>query len=106
RFYYFEHGIFTLHYFSFLLLGYLLLSICASFFLMIKTIPGTGILLGIIQFVLWVYMLYYFFPAHHRFYGETRIVSVIKGSVMFMINMFIISMILLLFAIYTFINIH
>jgi hypothetical protein len=53
-----------------------------------------------------LYMLYYFFPAHHRFYGDSRKVSVIKGIVMFFINMIFIAIILILFAIYTFINLH
>lgn len=106
RFYYFDHGIFTLHYFSFLLLIYLVLSLFDTFFYMIKTIPGVDILNRLIRFVLTLYMFYYFFPAHHRFYGETRFISALKGSVMFLINMFFITLILLLFAIYTFINIH
>lgn len=106
KYYYFDHGIFTLHYFSFLLLIYLILTLFECLFIMLKGIPGISFISGLLQFVGVVYMLYYFFPAHHRFYGETRIATLVKGTVMFFINLFFISLILLLFAVYTFINLH
>ena len=52
------------------------------------------------------WMIYYFFPAHHRFYGEKIIVSVIKSSVILILNLVIITILLILFALYTYINIH
>lgn len=105
KYYYFDHGIFTLHYFSFLLLGYMVASIIRCIFSigdidLLKTIGS------VIRFICIIYMLYYFFPAHHRFYRQSRIVTILKGSVMFVINVFFIFLILVLFAIYTFINIH
>lgn len=106
RWYYFDHGIFTLHYFSFLLLLFLLL------FLINKGIDALleSALLSFVQIILnfvgigW--MLYYFYPAHHRFYGETRFISFIKSSLLFMINIIIIALLLSLYVIYTFINLH
>lgn len=106
RWYYFDHGIFTLHYFSFLLLGILIIKIVSY----LLGFLGDNMIFRIIHFIFnsvaILYMLYYFFPAHHRFYGDSRIVSVLKGIIMFFINMIFISVILALFAIYTFINIH
>ncbi|WP_242008685.1 hypothetical protein [Flavobacterium glaciei] len=106
RWYYFDHGIFTLHYFSFLLLLFLLLflvnkgltpfseSILISFIQIVINFIGTG------------WMIYYFFPAHHRFYVETRLISFIKNSLLFFINFVLIIIILSIFAIHTFINLH
>lgn len=106
RWYYFDHGIFTLHYFSFLLLLFLLL------FLINKGLSPFAAL-GIVSFIQIVinvigtgWMIYYFFPAHHRFYGETRLISFIKSSLLFFINFILIIIILSIFAIYTFINLH
>ena len=106
RWYYFDHGIFTLHYFSFLLLLFLLL------FLINKGIDAVieSTVLTFIQIIVNTigigWMLYYFYPAHHRFYGETRVVSFIKTSVLFFINVIIIILLLSLYVIYTFINLH
>lgn len=106
RWYYFDHGIFTLHYFSFLLLTALLIFffnkiincfVVNSFTTMIKFGGRT---------VAYVWMFYYFFPAHHRFYGETRIISFLKSMAMFFINSILMFLLLLAFAVYTFINIH
>ena len=81
RWYYFDHGIFTLHYFSFLL------SILLIYFLMIKFfgfLPANALFVtihNILEFVGVLWMVYYFFPAHHRFYGETRMKSFVKSII-------------------------
>ncbi len=106
RWYYFDHGIFTLHYFSFLLLGSLFISFIDFLISFVDTYRFFKILNYIFKIVIVVYMLYYFFPAHHRFYEEKRWMSILKGIVMFFINFFIIGIILTCFAIYTFINLH
>ena len=106
KWYYFDHGIFTLHYFSFLLLIYLIV------FLFTKTISlfGDSFMIysvkNIAKMVGYGWMFYYFYPAHKRFYGETRLVSFIKSFFLFFINMFFITIILILFFLYTLINIH
>jgi len=106
RWYYFDHGIFTLHYFSFLLLATLIMELIEAFIRLFGDYPFIDSTVGIINFVIVCYMLYYFFPAHHRFYGQSRIKTVIKGIIMFFINIFILSLILIGIALYSFINIH
>lgn len=106
RWYYFDHGIFTLHYFSFLLLGILIIRVESYLLALLSDYMVFRVIDYLFTSVAILYMLYYFFPAHHRFYGDSRIVSVMKGIVMFIINMIFIFVILILFAIYTFINIH
>jgi Protein of unknown function (DUF3667) len=106
RWYYFDHGIFTLHYFSFLLLGILIIRLESYLLGFLSDYMLFRIIDYVFTSVAILYMLYYFFPAHHRFYGDSRVVSVFKGITMFFINMIFIAIILTLFAIYTFINIH
>lgn len=106
RWYYFDHGIFTLHYFSFLLLAFLIIELYSFFF----NLAGNNVIFqsitGILDFIVLVYILYYFFPAHHRFYGQSRLITIIKGSIIFVINMIILGIILTGIAAYSFINIH
>lgn len=106
RWYYFDHGIFTLHYFSFLLLVILLLFLVdllldwdQNYWILDKL----NLLIHIVGFG---WMFYYFFPAHHRFYGESRAVSFVKSVALFWINFILLMVIMSLFVIYTFINIH
>jgi hypothetical protein len=103
KWYYFDHGIFTLHYFSFLLLTFLIL------FVIDKTIGSISVIsfvAEIANFVGIIWMLYYFYPAHHRFYGESRVVSFVKSIALFFINTFFILFLLILYVFYTFINLH
>lgn len=106
RWYYFDHGIFTLHYFSFLLL----LSLLIFFFRKAMNCLGDDSFITFfknsVSFLGYAWMFYYFFPAHHRFYGESRIISFIKSMAMFFINMILMIVVLTVFMIYTFINIH
>ncbi len=108
RWYYFDHGIFTLHYFSFLLLiNLIVFSLSKALLLLPSQLDAFAkIVKGLVYISSYLWMFYYFFPAHHRFYGESRIVSFIKSIILFFINMIFISTILILYFIYTLINIH
>lgn len=105
RWYYFDHGIFTLHYFSFLLLLFLILFAVDKIGDLINS-SFVSTIISVFTFIGLVWMFYYFFPAHHRFYGETRTVSFLKSMTLLFINSFFILFLLILFAFYTFINIH
>jgi len=106
RWYYFDHGIFTLHYFSFLLLLYLIIFISTRFLDMLVYNSITSSIKLIISILGYGWMFYYFFPAHHRFYGETRWISFIKSYFLFIINMFFILLFMTFFFIYTLLTIH
>ena len=106
RWYYFDHGIFTLHYFSFLLVVVLVTFLFSQFLALFGKSTLADIINGAFDLVALAWMFYYFFPAHHRFYGETRIVSFLKSGVLFFINIVLIIIIIALFAFYTFINLH
>ncbi|CAM4032096.1 DUF3667 domain-containing protein [Flavobacterium sinopsychrotolerans] len=106
KWYYYDHGIFTLHFFSFLLLLILLLFFIDKLFsLSESSISLSWIHLGIKSIgILW--MFYYFFPAHRLFYGETYFISAVKSTLVFVINLIIISVIMVLYALYTYINLN
>ena len=106
RWYYFDHGIFTLHYFSFLLLIYLAIFLSTRFLDSLVDNGFTNFLFYGVKFLGYGWCFYYFFPAHHRFYGETRIVSFIKSAVLFFLNMIFFVIILTAFFFYTIINIQ
>jgi len=106
RWYYFDHGIFTLHYFSFLLLIILILFLFDKVFSMLNNSGFTGFISVLINFLGYSWMIYYFFPAHHRFYNESRLISFFKTVTFFFINFIILSITLLFFAFYIFINLH
>lgn len=106
KWYYFDHGIFTLHYFSFLLLIFLLLFIITRIIGLFGENGPLTFVGNIINFVGIVWMSYYFYPAHHRFYGESRIVSFVKSFILFFINFFFILFLLTFYVLYIFINLH
>jgi hypothetical protein len=106
RWYYFDHGIFTLHYFSFLLLSVLLLFFFSRFMNCFVDNKFTNFITKGGSSIAFIWMFYYFFPAHHRFYGETRVISFIKSIAMLIINIILLSLLLTAFVVYTFINIH
>jgi len=106
RWYYFDHGIFTLHYFSFLLLIFLIMFIISRLIGLFGEDSPLSYISGITTFVGTIWMCYYFYPAHHRFYGESRIVSFIKSFFLFIINSLFIIFLLTFYVLYTFINLH
>ncbi|NNT71807.1 DUF3667 domain-containing protein [Flavobacterium sp. IMCC34852] len=106
RWYYFDHGIFTLHYFSFLLLASLILELFNFFFECFNQYRIVNIISYIVESVIIIYSLYYFFPAHHRFYEQSRFKTIIKGIFIFFINMIILTFIIIGLFFFSFINIH
>jgi hypothetical protein len=106
KWYYFDHSIFTLHYFSFILLLILILFFVNKLF----TLFGENPIIDWINFgfksvgIIW--MIYYFFPAHRRLYEQPYVKSFFKCSAIIIINSTLISVLTLLFALFTYINIQ
>ena len=83
KWYYFDHGIYTLHYFSFILLSILLYLVSRW-----AVAQFQYELLPIVMFALLVYFIYYFFHSHRLIYGESKSVSRSKCIALFFINTF------------------
>ena len=103
RWFYFDHGIFTLHYFSFVLLT-------MSLFLVLQRIalevPLLADLVPAILLTMFCWWFFYFFRSHRRFYGERKFISRIKSLGLFIFNMLFIMIFLGGLFIYSMVNIH
>jgi len=93
--FYFDHGIYTLHYFSFILLS-ILLYILTKWLLSLfhlEIYPLVGIAMT-------GYFIYYFFHSHRLFYQEDKAVSRLKCSILFIVNTICMIVFLLLYVIW------
>jgi len=91
---YFDHGIYTLHYFSFILL-FILIRIIINWILSIfhKEIPDY------ITAAMFAYFIYYFFHSHRRMYMQRKAVSRLLCTALFFINNFCIIFFIVLYVI-------
>lgn len=106
KWWFFDNGIFTLHYFSFLLLGILIIIILSELLSLLPDYSVFNILSILTSTVAIVYMFIYFFIAHHRVYENSRGISVIKGISLFIINFFALLCMLLLLVYASFRMMH
>ncbi|SMC81297.1 DUF3667 domain-containing protein [Moheibacter sediminis] len=106
RWYYFDHGIFTLHYFSFLLISNTIVAIFG--FLLGLLGDNDFVDLTTMMFVLicGFYTFFYFFRAHSKVYGENKWISRLKGFCLFIINMFCILIVMTIYLIIILFNVH
>ncbi|MCU7615366.1 DUF3667 domain-containing protein [Chryseobacterium sp. GMJ5] len=106
KWWYFDHGIFTLHYFSFLLLTILILIVVKKIFAWLPDYLLFNFLSGLITLVIIVYMSVYFFIAHYRVYESSKRMSIFKGSVLFIVNCIGLSCMLMILAYISFVMLH
>jgi len=95
--YYFDSGIFTLHFFSFWLLLISIVIILTN----VLNYFDLGFISGLLIFASILYVTFYFFRANRNFYGEGRFISNIKAMVLMAINTFFIFIISILYALWT-----
>lgn len=98
QWWYFDHGVFTLHYFSFLLIN-------VAFFVVlniVKPLLNSYALFNFITswlyWIAFVYSIAYFFIAHRRFYGTKKRKSISIGIAVFILNMIAFSIMLFFLA--------
>lgn len=106
KWWYFDHGIFTLHYFSFLLLGVLMFIVGEK---ITSFLPDNNILtlLYVLGFLgLAAYMTIYFFAAHHKVYETKKRISILKGSLLFIVNYIGLILMFLVLMYLSFIMLH
>lgn len=104
RWFYFDHGIFTLHYFSFLLLTF------SAMFIWIQVSENLGEFISDLDVLfimaLMCWWFFYFFRSHRRFYCESKLVSRLKCLALFIINMFFMILFFVGLFIYSIVNIQ
>lgn len=106
KWWFFDNGIFTLHYFSFLLLGILILISLSELLSLLPDYTIFNVISFLVYTIAIVYMLIYFFIAHHRVYENSRSISVVKGMSLFIINFFALLCMLLLLVYTSFRMMH
>lgn len=106
KWWFFDNGIFTLHYFSFLLLGILILISSSELLSLLPDYTIFNVISFLVYTITIVYMLIYFFIAHHRVYENSRSISVVKGMFLFIINFFALLCMLLLLVYTSFRMMH
>ncbi|RZJ65957.1 MAG: DUF3667 domain-containing protein [Flavobacterium sp.] len=105
RWYYFDHGIFTLHYFSFLLLTMMVMNCLATAAEFFEFMPFS-VLVGLMWFCLCGWWFFYFFRSHSNFYGERKAISRLKSLALYIINMVLISIFAVGLLTYTILYMH
>lgn len=106
RWYYFEHGIYTIHYFSMLLLSFTIFIILSWLFSFLGKNSFTETFLVITLFTMILWWIFYFFRSHSRFYREQKWVSRLKGVCIFSINLFFLLITLLFLITYSALNVN
>lgn len=102
KWYYFDHGIFTIHYFSMVLLSFTIYALLDSFLINLK-LNGLSNLLLFMMFCWWIF---YFYRSHSKLYCERKFISRIKATLILFINLFLISFFWVLILFYTFVNVN
>ncbi|WP_333854113.1 DUF3667 domain-containing protein [Epilithonimonas sp.] len=104
KWWYFDHGIFTLHYFSFLLLTILIFSMLYKLTTVLNN--TVNIFIYLLMNVLLFYSMIYFFIAHYKVYRTHGVISFIIGSILFMFNFFAFMFLVAGLGVVSFLMIH
>lgn len=105
KWWYFEHGVFTLHYFSFLLLNILAISFLNKIISQIDNNFFTGVV-NILIAAFWIYSIVYFFTAHRKVYQTNRLNNFILGTILLFLNFFAFMTLVIGLALVSFLMIH
>jgi len=106
RWLYFDHAIFTLHYFSFMLLLNDLSAILLTVFDFTVDYDTSSAIGFIGILVLVVSFLVYFYIAHQKMYEESVGISLLKSTLILGITIFLFVALMILMSIYTVLMIH
>lgn len=106
KWYYFDHGVFTLHYFSMLLLSFTILSLLEWLFSLFSNSINLSSVLNFLVFMLLSWWLFYFYRSHSKMYGESKSISRIKATAILFINLILISFILFILLVYIALNVN
>lgn len=106
KWYYFDHGVFTLHYFSMLLLSFTILSLLEWLFSLFSNSINLSSVLNFLIFMLLSWWLFYFYRSHSKMYGESKSISRIKATAILFINLILISFILFILLVYIALNVN
>jgi hypothetical protein len=106
KWYYFDSGIFTIHYFSMLLLSFTVNALLTALNSYLFEEETADTLNGFMMMILIFWWVFYFFRSHSRFYKEQKWISRLKGICILTINLiFLLTTVLILIA-YSALNVN
>lgn len=106
---YFDHGIFTLHLFSFVLLAFLSMVLVSYFTEWVAYFfPSDPFdwLSKLVIFGTLIWVPYYLFRAHRKMYGETFVISMFKVWGIIWLNLVLFIAVMIGFVLITFLTLH
>lgn len=103
KWWYFDHGIYTLHYFSVLLLSITFITILSRTSDWID-IGIISFFIGCLNFILSIYLIYIFYKGANILYTGNKYINFIKLSMALFINTIIFTILLIGLLIYAFLN--
>ena len=105
RWWYFDHGIFTLHYFSYLLITFLTILLLFKL-TKLSDISIINWLLYLSMFCLLIYSIIYFYIAHNKVYNTQKRMSFLIGSIILFVNFHVFTFFLVILAVISFVMMH
>lgn len=104
KWWYFDHGIFTLHYFTVILLSILVIFLLNKLSDYIDS-NALSAIIALINTLIVLYLIVYFFLALKKLYNQGLIITTIKGTILLGINTFIFSIIVIGIILYSFLHV-
>ena len=104
KWWYFDHGIFTLHYFTVILLSILVIFLLNKLSNYIDS-NAVSAIIALINTLIVLYIIVYFFLALKKLYNQGFIITTIKGAILLGINTFIFSIIVIGIIVYSFLHV-
>lgn len=105
RWMFFDHSIYTLHYFSFLLI-IVTINLILSYILKFTNDEITEAVSWTYIATALLYSVFYFFRSHSKMYGERKAISRLKGAILFFINVICIVLVMVISVVYVVLNTH
>ena len=106
RWYYYEHGVYTFHYFSMLLLSFSIFMLISWVLSWFEKNGLTDFIFGLSAITMYFWWIFYFFRSHSRLYQQSKFVSRLKVSAMILINSIFITIFLFLLLAYSALNVN
>lgn len=104
KWWYFDHGIYTLHYFSILLLSVMCITIFSRSADWIN-LGFVDFIFGLINTCLLIYLIYIFYKGANTLYGGRKRVNFVKLSMVLLINTFIFTFVIIGLLVYSILKI-
>lgn len=105
KWFYFDHAIFTIHYFSFLLFVFSIYQIIDVTQYLYESAPFNDLYLAIYSILLFSFP-FYFFIGHKKIFGESWLKSILKSSLIYSLNIILFALVMAVLVFWAVMSIH